>query len=77
MLLAITNGQKNNFSNGFELKPIITYYLKFVVKVLWKCCENIVDVTLLIYYSFVSIYYGQKNHLDHKIHLLNKFMSHH
>ena len=30
LLLAITS-KKNNLSNGFKLKPVITYNLKFVV----------------------------------------------
>ena len=37
LLLAITNGKKKktNLSGWFKLKPVITYHLKFAVKILW------------------------------------------
>ena len=40
LLLTITDVQKNNFNRGFKLELIITYYLRFVEKVLWKYCKR-------------------------------------
>ena len=34
VIIANTVEQKDNFINGFKLEPIITYYLKFVTKML-------------------------------------------
>ena len=32
----------------FKLEPITTYQLWFVVKVLWKCCEHITSLIVII-----------------------------
>ena len=34
LLLVVTSGKKK-LSDGFKLKPVTTYHLKFVVKMLW------------------------------------------
>ena len=40
LLLVVTSGKKkSNLNCEFKLKPITTYYLKFVAKVLWKFYE--------------------------------------
>jgi len=36
LLLDVNNEQKNNFSDGFKLKPVTTYQLRFVVKILME-----------------------------------------
>ena len=38
VIMAIMGGQKSILSGKFKLEPIITYYLWFFVKVLWKYC---------------------------------------
>ena len=35
LLLVVINEQKSNLSCGFKLKPITTYRMRFVVKMLW------------------------------------------
>ena len=35
LLLVVIGGQKSNLSYKFKLEPIITYYLWFVMKILW------------------------------------------
>ena len=40
LLLVVTSGQKSNLTYRFKWVPITTYYLWFVVKVLWKCYEH-------------------------------------
>ena len=37
--------KKSNFSGGYKLEPITTYQLKM----LQKCCENVMDIALLTY----------------------------
>ena len=39
MLLIVTDGEKSSFSSEFKLELIKMYNLKFVKKVLWKCCK--------------------------------------
>ena len=34
LLVVVTGGPKSNLNCEFKLKPIITYYLKFIMKVL-------------------------------------------
>ena len=45
MLLAVTGNQKNNFNNGIKL--VTTYQLRFIVKVLCKCCKIITIYNML------------------------------
>ena len=40
LLLVVIDGQKRNLSNKFKLKPVTTYHLEFVVKILWKYCRS-------------------------------------
>ena len=35
LLLAVNGGQQSNFIGEFKLKPVTTYSLGFVVKILW------------------------------------------
>ena len=39
LLLIVTDGEKSSFSSEFKLELIKMYNLKFVEKVLWKCCR--------------------------------------
>ena len=43
--------QKNNLSCEFKLKPITSYYLWFVLKILWKWCECSTSLLLIFYKS--------------------------
>ena len=39
MQKAIIGGWKNNISIWPKLELVTAYYIGFVVKLLWKCCE--------------------------------------
>ena len=51
LLLIAISGKKSNVNFGFKLELIITYHLVMIY------CENVVDVTLLFFYSlsFLSL----------------------
>ena len=38
---AIVNGLKNNVNNRPKLKPITTYHIKLVMKLLWNAILNV------------------------------------
>ena len=48
--MAISGGQKSNLSGRFKLKLITTNHLRFVIKILWKCCGCITSNLLKILY---------------------------
>ena len=52
LLLTITSEWKNNFSGKFILKLVITYHLKFIVKVL----KNIVIIAILLIFFFFTAF---------------------
>ena len=35
----VIGGKKNNISIWPKLKSITAYHIRFIVKLLWKCCE--------------------------------------
>ena len=50
MQKAIIGGWKNNISIWPKLESVTAYYIRFVVKLLWKCCEC--SSTTLIFVEF-------------------------
>ena len=40
MLLTITSEENGNFSDEFKIELIIANYLRFDVKMLWKCLNS-------------------------------------
>ena len=51
---AIVNGKKSNANNSSKLKPITTYHIRFVMKLLWNAILNVDGLNFVS--SFITCY---------------------